>query len=133
MKTTTYQRGLVAVTFLLIAVGVILGSTAFRFGVASILVYTGAGLLVLLAVSLLARNRVKGALADERSEVVAGKAAYIAFRVFVIVVFIGMAVLMVMKSEGTVGSGSAIGILGLSVGFISAVFSAAYFALDRGT
>ena len=133
MKTKTYQIGIVSFTALLVAAGMILGATVFHFDVMANLIYTAAGSVVLLIVSLLAKRGVKGVLDDERGSMVAGKAAYIAFRSFVIVGWIGVFVLMILWNAGKHEAGPAIGILGISIAFISAVFSVAYFTLNRRT
>ena len=133
MKAKTYQIGIVSITILLVAAGMILGATVFHFNAAAILICTAAGCVILLIVSLLARRRVEGALEDERGSMVAGKAAYIAFRSFLIVGFVGAAVLMLLLNAGMHEAGPAVGILGLSIGFISAVFTVAYFTLNRRT
>ena len=133
MKAKTYQIGLVSVTLALVAVGMILGATVFHSNVIPIIFCAAAGAVVLLIVSLLAKRRVEGALDDERGSIVAGKAAYIAFRSFVIVGWIGVFVLMILWNAGKHEAGPAIGILGISIAFISAVFSVAYFTLNRRT
>jgi uncharacterized membrane protein len=133
MKAKTYQIGLVSVTILLVVVGMILGAAVFHFNLISILICTAAACMILFFVQLFARRGVEGALNDERGSKVAGKAAYIAFRSFVIVGFIGMAVLMILWNAGMHEAGPAVGILGLSIGFISAIFTVAYFTLNLRT
>ncbi len=131
MKTRTFRIGLFVAMLVFVVAGFVLGATVFRFEIVPILIYTLGGAAIFAVASRVVQRRVQGVLDDERGRMVTGRAAFIAFRSYLVAGWAGITVLWILSDRGVAGAGPAIGVLGLSLGLISAVFSIAYFSLNR--